>query len=129
MRNSKLVLLVDDDLGFQEIVATKLKRSGFLVAEAHDGKEAIEKCNILNPDLVLMDVNMPKENGTEAVMDLSKKKETPLKVVFLTSMNNPWPGLEEGDALKVSQGLGAAGFLNKSEDIDILIDKIKGYLA
>jgi CheY-like chemotaxis protein len=51
MRNIPLILVADDDVGFQEILATKLKRNGFLVAEAHDGAETVEKAKNLLPDL------------------------------------------------------------------------------
>ncbi len=126
MRNSPLVLIVDDDAGFQEIIGTKLKRSGFLVAEAHDGKEAIDKAALLSPNLILM----PHENGTEAVMDILKNQDNNknLKIIFLSSMNSPWPGLKEEDAVKVAKNLGASGYINKSEDLDKLIEKIKSFL-
>ncbi len=116
MRDAPLILIADDDAGFQEIVSTKLKRSGFLVAEAHDGKEAVEKTKNLKPDLILMDLNMPGESGTEAVLDIKKDPETKdVKIVFLTSQADPWPALKT-DAPHVAHAIGAADFINKSED-------------
>ncbi len=128
MRNQPLVLITDDDVGFQEIVGTKLKRSGFLVAEAHDGREAVEKATNLHPDLVLMDVNMPGENGTEATLDLIGNPETKdIKIVFLTSQADPWPAFKTA-APKVAAELGAADFINKSEDLDRIVEKVRGFL-
>ena len=43
-------------------------------------------------------------------------------------MNSPWPGLKEEDAVKVAKNLGASGYINKSEDLDKLIEKIKSFL-
>ena len=128
MHTPPVILIADDDHGFQEIVGTKLKRNGFLIAEAHDGTEAVEKAGNLEPDLILMDINMPGENGTEAVLDVLKNPETKdIKIVFLTNQADPWPALK-GETQKTAQELGAAGFMNKTEDIDIIIEKVKDLL-
>ncbi|MEK7554977.1 MAG: response regulator [Patescibacteria group bacterium] len=128
MRSSPLILVVDDDPGFQEIISSKLKRSSFLVAEAHDGKEAVDKAVNLHPDLILMDINMPGENGTEAVLDLEANPETKdIKIVFLTSQENPWPAAK-GGAEGLAKELGARKFINKSEDLDEIASKVKEIL-
>ena len=128
MRSAPLILVVDDDSGFQEIIASKLKRSGFLIAEAHDGIEAIDKAVNLHPDLVLMDINMPGENGTEAVLDLLKNQETKdIKIAFLTSQTDPWPAAK-GGAEGLAKELGARKFINKSEDLDEIASKVKEIL-
>lgn len=121
-------MVVDDDVGFQEIVSTKLKRNGFLVAEAHDGKEAVEKAVNLKPDLILMDIAMPTESGTEAVLDLMENPETKqIKIVFLTSMADPWPEVK-AETKKIAHEIGATEFINKGEDLDMMMEKIKEYL-
>jgi len=128
MRPSPLILVADDDAGFQEIIASKLKRSGYLIAEAHDGKEAVEKAANLHPELILMDINMPGENGTEAVLDLLKDPETKdIKIAFLTSQADPWPALK-GETEKAARELGASAFINKGEDLDLIADKVKEIL-
>ncbi len=128
MRTAPLILVVDDDPGFQEIIASKLKRSGFLIAEAHDGLEAIDKAVNLHPDLILMDINMPGENGTEAVLDLVKNPETKdVKIAFLTSQADPWPAAK-GGAEGLAKELGARQFINKSEDLDEIASKVKEIL-
>ncbi len=129
MRSQPLILITDDDVGFQEIVGAKLKRSGFLVAEAHDGREGAEKAANLHPDLILMDINMPGENGTEAVLDIIANPETKnTKVVFLTSQTDPWPAFKTA-APKVAAELGAADFINKSEDLERVVEKVRKFLA
>lgn len=128
MRAQPLILIADDDAGFQEIISAKLKRKGFLVAEAHDGAEAVEKAENLHPDLILMDINMPSETGTEAVLDLMKNPETKdIKIAFLTSLDKPWPGLK-GEEEKVAKELGAQEFISKTEDLDEIGEKIKSML-
>ena len=129
MHNPPVILVADDDAGFQEIVGTKLKRNGFLIAEAHDGAETVEKATNLHPDLILMDINMPGESGTEAVLDLMQNPETKnLKVVFLTSQADPWPAVK-AETKKVAHELGATDFINKTEDLDVIVEKVKEYLA
>lgn len=128
MRSNPLILIADDDLGFLEIVCTALKRNGFLVAEAHDGTEAVQKAVNLHPDLILMDINMPGEGGTEAILDLKKNPESKdIKVIFLTSETEPWPAFKKGkdEASEVAKELGATEFLNKTKDLDKIIEKVK----
>jgi CheY-like chemotaxis protein len=129
MRSVPLILIADDDAGFQEIVATKLTRAGFLVAEAHNGREAVEKATNLRPDLILMDQEMPGESGTEAILDILENDEMKdAKIVYLTSMTDPFPGLK-GETPKVAKEIGAKDFLNKSEDLDVIVDRVKGFLS
>ena len=129
MRNPPLILITDDDPDFLEILCAKLTRSGFLIAEAHDGREGIEKAANLKPDLMMMDISMPDMNGTEAVLELKKNPETKdIKVVFLTSLTDPWPGLKGEPHEKVAKDLGAIDFINKADDLDKIVDKIKTLL-
>lgn len=130
MHNPPLILIADDDVGYQEILSTKLKRSGYLVAEAHDGAEAVEKAELLTPDLILMDINMPKESGTEALLDLVKNPETRnLKIIFMTNMNAPWPAVKQEHDGSLAKDLGAADFINKAEDLDVIAQKVREVLT
>ncbi len=129
MRSQPLILIADDDPGFQEIIGAKLKRNGYLIAEALDGREAVEKAGNLHPDLILMDIDMPGETGTEAVLDLKKNPETKdIQVVFLTGLNEPWPAVNPEQNEKLAKELGALQFLSKTEDLDIITEKIKTLL-
>lgn len=128
MRQPPLILIADDDADFREIVFTKLKDSGFAAAVAKDGKDAIEKAKTLLPDLILMDIKMPEENGTEAVIDL---KNSPagknLKIIFFTNLDIPWPGIKDEE--KLARELGAVAFLRKAIDLDELVNKINEALG
>lgn len=127
MRQHPLVLIADDDFDFQEVVATKLKNSGFAVETAQDGEEAVKKTKELSPDLILMDIKMPKEGGTEAVIDLKNNpafKDT--KIIFFTNLDIPWPGIKDEE--KLAKELGAAAFLKKSINLDELVERIKKIL-
>ena len=56
MRNPPLLLIVEDDKDFLEVLTTKLSASGFTVSAAHDGEEGVARAKELLPDLILMDV-------------------------------------------------------------------------
>ena len=128
MHKPPVILIADDDLGFQEIVGMKLKRTGFIVAEAHDGKEAVEKAVNLCPDLIVMDINMPNENGTEAVLDIKCNDATKdIKIVFFSSEEDPWPGLK-GEKSHSAIDIGAKDFIRKNDDLDVMVEKIKLFL-
>ena len=58
-----LVLVVDDDMTLRYLMRESLEQSGFLVSEAEDGSRALERFSETSPDIVLMDVEMPKMNG------------------------------------------------------------------
>ena len=81
------VLLADDHDSFRRILLGFLRaQSGIeVVGEAIDGQEAVEKAASLNPDLVFMDIHMPKQNGIEATKAI--KSHMPSTKVFILSMD------------------------------------------
>ncbi len=83
------VLLVDDHELFLEGLHTFLTLRGFnIVGTAHDGYEAIAQARALRPDVILMDMQMPRCTGKEAMRQL--KSEMPnIQVILMTMTNNP----------------------------------------
>src|SRR5512138_230642 len=68
---SKTVLIVDDELFFRKLLGTMLTEKGFsVVAEAADGVEALEKYSLHRPELIIIDIYMPKKNGFDATKDI-----------------------------------------------------------
>ena len=124
-----LILIADDDPDFKEILSTKFLTEGFKVAEASDGEQAISKAKSLLPDVVIMDVQMPKLNGTEAVIELQQTPETKdLKIVFFSSTIHPWPGIQSENQTTAKE-LGALTFLKKDEDLDVIVKTVKDLIA
>ncbi|OEF99364.1 hypothetical protein BHF71_01890 [Vulcanibacillus modesticaldus] len=112
------LLLCDDHSLFRQGLKTliELKSDMIIVGEAKNGLEAIEKCRILKPDFVLLDIEMPKLNGIETVKII--KNEFPdIKIIILT--------ISEKD-LNLYQALkyGADGYLLKNLEIEELVKLI-----
>ena len=102
------VLVVDDHPVWRDGVRTDLDSSGraVVVAEAHDGGEAIEQARETMPDVVLMDLNLPTVRGVDAIRRIVE--ESPhVKVLVLSASG------EEADVLEAVK-VGASGYLLKS---------------
>ena len=129
MRNPPLILVVDDEESFREIMSIKLKASGFEVATVASGEEALIAAEKILPDLILMDIHMGGMPGTEAAMALKQNLKTKdLKIAFLSSLNDPWPAMS-GEKNDVSKELGMEAFLDKGMDLDELIKKVRNILS
>ncbi|NOU95076.1 response regulator [Paenibacillus sp. LMG 31456] len=121
-RNIKLVLADDHQL-FREGVKRILNMENDLevVGECGDGIQVIELCNTLNPDIVLMDINMPVENGVVATEKL-KEIFPDIKVIILSIHD---------DESYVFETLrkGASGYLLKDMEAESLINAIRSVVA
>lgn len=106
------VLICDDHPHAREAIAAMLDgENGFSIAgQARNGQEAIELCRKLNPDLVLMDINMPLVNGLEATKQI--KGEFPSIKIIMLSVSD-----DVADLFTAIQ-YGAQGYLLKSMDPD-----------
>jgi DNA-binding response OmpR family regulator len=78
-----LVLVADDDAHIVELVALYLRRGGYRVEPAYDGSEAIRKARELKPDLLVLDIMMPGEDGLQVCRALSRPGGVP--IIFLTA--------------------------------------------
>ncbi|MFN2435713.1 MAG: response regulator transcription factor [Desulfotignum sp.] len=87
MSEQKLILVVDDDPDLVEAVSMKLEAKKFRVAKAYDGVEAMDRIQEERPDLVILDVMMPRKNGWDVCDEIKNDaslKEIP--VVLLTAV-------------------------------------------
>jgi CheY-like chemotaxis protein len=97
--NAPLVLCADDDRDILALLALRLERAGFRVAQAVDGEQALALARDLLPDVLVLDVMMPRMTGTEVVAALRADPATAkLRVVLLSAR------AQEAD---VERGLGA----------------------
>lgn len=66
----KRILIAEDKASSRELLRTVLEKQGYLVAEAADGEEAVQKARREAPDLILLDLNMPARNGYQVLEEL-----------------------------------------------------------
>ncbi len=79
--NAPLVLLVEDEESFVDALLVGLKREGFRVEVARDGYQAIERFDIVRPDIVLLDVMLPRISGIDVCRQIRKKSQVPIIMV------------------------------------------------
>ncbi|OGS05128.1 MAG: hypothetical protein A3J70_08880 [Elusimicrobia bacterium RIFCSPHIGHO2_02_FULL_61_10] len=80
----KLVLIVDDDKEIIDLLEAVVKKEGFKVEKAEDGLEAQNKARSLLPDLILLDLMLPKAGGFEILQSLQADETSDIPVVVLT---------------------------------------------
>ncbi len=118
-----LVLVVEDYEDAREMYAAYLKFSGYRVAEAADGVEAIAQAQELIPDIILMDLALPKMDGWEATRRLKKDERTrDIPIVALTG--HALAGHAEG-----ARQAGCDAFITKPCLPDALVAEIKRVLS
>jgi len=119
---SRKILVVDDNQDGRELVVKILKNRGYQIIEAVDGEEALEKASVECPDLILLDISIPKLDGYEVTRRLKsqvKFKDTPIIALTAHAM--------KGDREKALEA-GCDGYISKPIDIHELPDQIKSYL-
>lgn len=130
MREKPLILVTDDEANFREIIPAKLKAVGYDVRTAESGSVAQRLAEELLPDLILMDVNMPGQNGTETALAIKANPKTKdIKIAFLTSLKDPWPGFLADSNQAVARELGAEQYFNKDADLNDIVAKVRALLA
>jgi len=125
MAKAPHVLLVDDDRDFREITREVLKRHDIMVDVASNGVEALAVVPKIQPDIILMDVQMPKKDGIETTVELNQNPKTKhIKVIFLTNLGDSGVKVTEQNK-KFCQEFGAVDYFKKGGDLNILAEKIE----
>ncbi len=120
-----LILLIDDEQEFREILSTKLQTVGFNTAEADNGEEGIRKIKEIKPDLILLDLKMPVMNGAETLLKIKSDPDLQnFKVVFLTNYGEPKKELSGIDE-KFAREVGALSYIRKTNDLDGIVEEVK----
>jgi DNA-binding NarL/FixJ family response regulator len=113
------ILVVDDHTSFRHLLRTflELNPNWEVCGEASDGREAVAKTTELQPDIILMDLDMPRLNGLEATRQIHKHSPS-IRILILT--------LHDNSILpEIAQNSGARGYLLKSEPFDVLTRAIE----
>ena len=117
--DAPLVLLVDDAEDNREVYEQFLKFAGFRVEVAVDGVEAVEKAGALKPDVIVMDLSLPRLDGWEATRQIKAAAETSaIPVIALT-------GHAVSESKRKAQEVGCAGYLTKPCLPEVLVSEIR----
>ena len=127
MSDSKRILVVDDDTDLVEMVSMKLENENFRVVKAYDGLEAMDRIKEEKPDLIILDVMMPRKDGYTLCDELKTSEEYKgIIIVLLTAVT---------EAIKTTNYTHMGGkttladdFITKPIDLDKLMEIVKDNL-
>jgi CheY-like chemotaxis protein len=120
--SSPLVLVVDDDSDGREVYCVGLQAAGFRVEEAADGFEAVDKGFKLRPQIILMDLLMPRLDGWQVVSWLKKNPMT--QQIPIVAVTGAGPDLKQ-----MALDAGCRTVLDKPCSPERLVDEIRRVLA
>jgi CheY-like chemotaxis protein len=110
------VVVVDDDSMLREMLKLMLRGDSYsVIGESSNGLEAITQCTTLKPDLVLLDINMPKMSGLDALDEILKLNPAPIVLMMSAdaTMDNVSGAIKKGAAGFVVKPLNAASVLDR----------------
>ncbi|MHB1004846.1 MAG: response regulator [Chloroflexota bacterium] len=119
LSNRKHVLVVDDDPFIRTLLVAWLQEAGYVVLTAGDGQQALEQIRRKCPDLVLLDLMMPRLDGYEVVRFIRHQSDTcNLPIIVLSA---------DVRAPQSLSGLRVDGFLSKPFDLDEMLARVNEY--
>lgn len=119
---ARRVLIVDDDYEIVEAVRYALESKGYAVLVARDGNQGLAMAEREDPDLVILDMMMPKRSGFLVLERLRRTRALPLKVIMITA--------NEGSRHKAyAEMLGVDDYIRKPFAMDRLMDSVDRLLA
>ncbi len=116
---NKKILIVDDDLNICELLRLYLEKDGFDTVIANDGEAAIVKFNLEEPDMVLLDVMMPKLDGWQVCRTIRKTSQVP--IIMLTAKGETFDKI-------LGLDLGADDYVTKPFDSKEVVARVKAVL-
>lgn len=115
---ARKVLIADDEPDIIEILKYNLEKEGYQVIPARDGAEAIDKAKETHPDLVVLDMMMPKKNGVEVCEILRAQKEfKDTMIMFLTALSDEATQIKSFDT-------GADDYVTKPISPNVFVSKV-----
>ena len=117
------ILVVDDDKDIVETLKNRLEKEKYEVAVAFDGEEAITKVKEADPDIVLLDLVMPKLNGFEVLKEIREKYKEKWRPVIVVSAQ------DDLESLRKSYSLEADHYLTKPCTMEHILAGIKTMIS
>jgi DNA-binding response OmpR family regulator len=122
MAESKRILLVDDDQEIVESMRLALEASGYQILIARDGNQGLAMAEREDPDLVILDMMMPKRSGFLVLERLRRTRRIPTKVIMITAN-------EGGRHKAYAEMLGVDDYIRKPFAMDRLLESVNRLLA
>jgi DNA-binding response OmpR family regulator len=121
--NSKKILVVDDEVDLVKTIRFSLETEGYKVMTSHNGEDALNQARKENPDLILLDLMLPKLDGYKVCRLLKfDERYKHIPILMLTAKT------QEKDKV-LGMETGADEYITKPFDMDGLMEKIKSYLS
>jgi DNA-binding response OmpR family regulator len=118
------ILIVEDEVALAKVLEEKFTKEGFDVKLAMDGEAALTVCAKFKPEMVLLDIILPKMRGLEVLEKLKEDEE--LKDIPVIILSN----LDSDEDIKKALGLGALDYFVKTQHmIGEVVEKVRGYLV
>jgi two-component system, chemotaxis family, chemotaxis protein CheY len=116
------ILIVDDNVYIRRVVCKVFGREADfeVCGEAENGKEAIDKAQELQPDLIVLDLSMPVMNGLDAARVLKRLMPT-VPLVMFSEYSDVFSEQE-------ARSIGISALISKSEHVSVLVDKVRSLL-
>ena len=120
--NGKTILIVDDDPEIVESVKIALQSEGYTVFYARDGNQGLALAERENPDLIILDMMMPKRSGFLVLEKLRRTRRVPIRLIMVTA--------NEGNRHKsYAETLGVDDYIRKPFAMDRLLDSVNRLLG
>ena len=119
----KKILLVEDDEKVVDMVKFRLQANSYDVEVAYDGEEGLAKAISFKPDLILLDLMLPKKEGLEVLRDL-RMSDSSLREVTVIILS----ALKDTSKIIKAEELGAVDYIMKPYEVKDLLELIKKYI-
>jgi twitching motility two-component system response regulator PilH len=122
MPDAQTILVVEDSPTMRRQIADILEQNGYHVITAADGEEALQQARQHHPELIVLDIVLPKKNGFQVCRSVKSDPELAIKILMLTAKN------QEKDRVW-GQRQGADLFLAKPVDPEVLLDAVNDMIG
>lgn len=117
----KTILIIEDEPLVAKALSIRVKSAGYRVSTAYDAATGLMQAKKIQPDMVLLDVNLPAGDGFMVAERIMAQLEIMIPIIFITASKDP-------ELLQRAKDMGAAGFFEKPYDAKELLDAIKEIL-
>lgn len=120
-RSNRRILLVDDDANLRECVSQILTEAGYEVLEARDGKEGMMRAERDRPNLILLDLVMPRWSGMTVLEHLRRGPASRVRIIMMS-------GQDQERFRPLAESKGIDGYLAKPVCLEALLDRVRAVL-